>query len=95
MGILDKIKTFVVKKYLLGYIAGAYKAVNGKKTQIVLVLAGLAWGAARLGYLTPEQENQLYTILGGAGSITFLSKLEKWKVMADEIGKEIQIEKTK
>ncbi len=88
----DRIKAFFVKKYLLGYLVEGYKKLNGNKTQIVMVLAAGVWGAARLGYLSPDQENQAYGLLGGAGSITMLSKLEKWKGMAEELGQEIKKE---
>lgn len=92
---LTKIKMFFVKKYIMGWLIQGYQKINGNKTQIVMVIAAGVWGAARLGYVTPEQEEQLYQLCGGAGSITLLSKLEKWKTMADELGQEIKKDQPK
>lgn len=92
MGFIEKIKALVVKKYALGYLVEAYKAVNGHKTQIVAALAVCSWVAARLGFIPPEQEGKIYEMLGGAGTITLLAKLEKWKNVADELGSEVKAE---
>lgn len=84
---LNKIKLFLVKKYLLGYIVKAYSSIKGYKTQVAIGLAVLVWVAARFQYLTPDQEQSLYEMLGGAGTITLLQKLQRWQSDADELGK--------
>lgn len=90
MGILDKIRLFFVKKYALGYLVGAYRALDGNKTQILIILGVAVWGAARLGYITPDQEQNLYKMFGGAGTMTFLAKLDKWKGLAEDLAQEIK-----
>lgn len=92
---LDKIKLMIVQKYILGYLVKGYSAVKGYKTQIVMVLAILTWAAARFQYITPDQEKNFYEILGGAGTVTILQKLQRWQSMADQLGKITQEEANK
>lgn len=89
---LDKLKLMIVKKYLLGYLVSAYQALDGNKTQIIIGVAALVWGAARLHYISPDQEQNAYKVIGGSGGITFLAKLDKWKNLADELGNAVQKE---
>lgn len=92
---LDKIKTLIVKKYLLGYLVQGYTQIKGYKTQIIAAIAVIVWAAARFGYVPPDQEKNLYEILGGAGTITLLQKLQRWQNIADEVGKATQEEANK
>ena len=52
------------------------KFLQGKKTFLLTIIAGVVFVGARLGYITPEIEAQLYTILGIGTVATFRSAIK-------------------
>ena len=96
---IDKIKMWVmgvlVNKYALGSLVKAYKMTKGYKTQICLVLAIATYLAETFGFITHELAEQIYTVLGGAGSLSFVQKLKGYQDKIEKIAKEVKKEADK
>ena len=91
---MEKLKlmvaSYALKKYALGYLVKGYSSLRGYKTQIAAAVGIAVWLAQITGYVTPEQAQILYGIVGAGGGMALLQKLQRYEPMVEEIAQKVK-----
>lgn len=86
----NKIVSFLLKKYALGYLVKAWSSVKGYKTQIFAALSVLTWIGEVTGHIPKETAGQLYTAFGSGAGFSFIQKLQRYTDQASGIIGEVK-----
>ncbi|MCK5357338.1 MAG: hypothetical protein KAJ48_02990 [Elusimicrobiales bacterium] len=91
---MKKIKAFIfnfiAKKYLAGGMAKIYKKFEGNKTQISIGLCVLVGIAQFLGYIPEAIAQELYKIIGTAGTVSLLDKVKRHQDKLEKFEEDIK-----
>ena len=90
--IKDMVVAFFAKKYALGWLVSGYRALEGKKTQLAIVLMAVTWLLEVFGIIPKELAAQIYGVLGPIGGMTFLEKLKRFQGSAERVANSVKRE---
>ena len=79
-----KIIQLLLNRFALGYLVKGWSSIKGYKTQIFAVVCVLVYVAETTGQIQHDLAEQLYTLFGGLGGMSFIQKLQRYQPVIDE-----------
>jgi len=80
----------IAKKYVAGGLAQVYGKLTGYKTQISIALCVIVYILQVKGIMPIGMAEQLYPIIGTAGSFAFLQKIKRYVKMLEGFEEDIK-----